>query len=66
MISYEPLFETMRRKGITSYRLEKMGFSLSTYYALKRGRNISTNTLDQLCRLLQCRVEDVLVYIPEE
>ncbi len=66
MISYEPLFQTMKEKGISSYRLGKMGFPLSNYYALKKGENISTHTLNHLCKLLQCRVEDVIVYIDEE
>ena len=66
MISYEPLFQTMKAKGITSYRLGKLGFPLSNYYAIKRGENISTHTLNQLCRLLQCRVEDVLQYVDED
>lgn len=56
----------MKEKGITSYRLGKMGFPLSNYYAIKRGENISTHTLNQLCKLLQCRVEEVLEYIDEE
>lgn len=66
MISYEPLFRTMKEKRITSYRLGKMGFPLSNYYAIKRGENISTHTLNQLCKLLQCRVEEILVYIEEK
>ena len=66
MISYEPLFQTMKEKGITSYRLGKMGFPLPNYYAMKRGENISTHTLDQLCRLLQCKVEDILEYLDEK
>lgn len=66
MISYAPLFRTMQEKGITSYRLGKMGFPLSNYYAMKRGENISTHTLNALCKLLQCRVEDVLEYIEDE
>ena len=65
MISYEPLFQTMKNKGITSYRLGKMGFPLSTYYAIKRGENISTHTLNQLCKLLQCSVEDILKYVDD-
>jgi len=65
MISYEPLFRTMKAKGITSYRLGKMGFPLSNYYAMKRGENISTHTLNQLCSLLQCPVEDVLEYVAD-
>lgn len=66
MISFEPLFKTMKVKGISSYRLGKMGFPLSNYYAMKRGENISTHTLNTLCKLLQCRVEDVLEYIEDE
>lgn len=66
MISYDPLFQTMKKKGITSYRLGKMGFPLSNYYAIKRGENISTHTLNHLCRLLQCRVEDVIEYVEED
>lgn len=66
MISYKPLFQTMKEKGITSYRLGKMGFPLSNYYAMKRGENISTHTLNLLCKLLQCRVDEVLEYIDEE
>lgn len=65
MISYEPLFQTMKNKGISSYRLGKMGFPLSNYYAIKRGENVSTHTLNQLCKLLQCKVEDIIVYLDD-
>ena len=66
MISYEPLFRTMKEKGISSYRLGKMGFPMSNYYAMKRGENMSSQTLNQLCRRLQCRVEDVMEYVEDE
>ena len=62
VISYEPLFKTMKEKGITSYRLFKMGFPQSNYYAIKHGENISTNTINELCRLLRCNVSDILTY----
>ena len=65
MISYEPLFQTMKEKGITSYRLIKMGFPQSNYYAIKRGENISTHTVDQLCRLLSCDVADIMRYVED-
>ena len=65
MISYGPLFRTMQEKGVTSYRLMKLGFPRSTYYAMKRGENISTHTVDQLCRLLKCNVSDIMEYIEE-
>ena len=66
MISYEPLFRTMKEKGITSYRLGKMGFPLSNYYAMKHGDNVSTHTHNQLCKLLGCKIDDILEYIDED
>ena len=66
IISYEPLWETMRRNGVTTYALIKnYSFSRGTLDSLKQGRNISTSTLNDLCRILDCRVEDVLVYTPD-
>lgn len=66
MLSYEPLFKTMKEKGITSYQLQKMGFNRATYYSIKSGKSVSTNTIAQLCKLLKCRVEDVIEYIDDE
>ncbi len=66
MISYEPLFRTMADKNISSYRLMKMGFPRSTYYAMKRGDNISSHTVNQLCKILKCNVSDIMEYIDEE
>ena len=66
MISYEPLFRTMKNKGITSYRLQKMGFNRATYYSIKNGKSVSTNTIALLCKLLNCRVEEVTEYIDDE
>lgn len=66
MISYKPLFQTMKKKGITSYRLFKMGFPQSNYYAMKRGENVSTHTINTLCKLLNCNVSDIMTYLPEE
>ena len=65
MISYEPLFKTMSAKGITSYKLQKMGFNRATYYSIKQGKSVSTNTICLLCKLLQCRVEDVIEFIDD-
>lgn len=65
LISYEPLFQTLKEKGISSYRLETMGFARSTYYAMKKGKSVSTNTIDQLCTLLECQVSDIMKFLPE-
>ena len=66
MMSYAPLFRTMKEKGVTSYRLQKMGFNRATYYSIKIGQSVSTNTIERLCKLLQCRVEDVIEYVEDE
>ncbi|MDE6852749.1 MAG: helix-turn-helix transcriptional regulator [Lachnospiraceae bacterium] len=66
MISYAPLFKTMKQKKITSYRLEKLGFSRATYYSIQKGNSVSTNTINQLCKLLKCSVSDIMEYIDEE
>ena len=66
MISYAPLFKTMKEKHITSYRLEKLGFPRATYYSIQKGNSVSTNTINQLCKLLKCNVTDVMEYIEDE
>lgn len=66
MISYAPLFKAMKARQITSYRLEKMGFSRATYYSIQKGNSVSTNTINQLCRLLKCGVPDIMEYIDDE
>ncbi|MEY8524355.1 helix-turn-helix transcriptional regulator [Lachnospiraceae bacterium 38-10] len=66
MISYAPLFKTMKEKQITSYRLEKLGFSRATYYSIQKGNSVSTNTINQLCRLLKCNVSDIMEFIDED
>ena len=67
MISYAPLWETMKRKGVTTYTLIKeYGFSRGTLDSLKQNRNISTATLNDICDILSCNVEDVLQYTPDK
>ena len=67
MIRYTPLWETMRRKGLTTYGLIKdYGVSRGTLDSLKHDRNVSTATLNDLCEILDCRIEDVLEYLPED
>lgn len=66
MISFEPLKRTMKQRGVSSYRLEKMGFSRATYYSIMQGNSISTNTVNQLCKLLHCGVSDVIEYVEDD
>ena len=66
MISYAPMWKTMKEKGITTYSLIKYyEFSRGTLDSLKQNRNISTATLNDICNILSCRVEDVLQHVPD-
>ena len=56
----------MKEKNISSYRLEKLGFSRATFYSIQQGNSISTNTVNQLCKLLKCEVSDVMEFIDED
>ena len=67
MISYAPLWKTIKKKGATTYTLQvKGGVSSSTYRRLKAGESVSTNTLDALCSILDCDLQDIVEYIPEK
>ena len=67
MISYAPLWETMKRKKISTYALIKYhSFSRGTLDSLKQNRNVTTATLNDLCRILSCNIEDILKYLPDE
>lgn len=67
MISYSPLWATMKVRGATTYTLQaKGGISSSTVRRLKAGESVSTNTLDALCQLLGCSLSDIIEYIPNE
>ena len=66
MISYAPLWRTMKQRGVSTYTLiSQYGFSRGTPDRLKQTRNVTTNTLDDLCRILDCEIGDVVEYIPE-
>ncbi|MDD6061272.1 MAG: helix-turn-helix transcriptional regulator [Oscillospiraceae bacterium] len=66
MISYEPFYKTLKEKNVTTYRLIKdYNISRSLIDRLKHNKPISTVTLNDLCRILSCRVEDILLYIED-
>ncbi len=63
MITYEPFFETLSRKGISTYKLiNDFGFSKGTLDSLRHNRNITMETLNTLCNLLDCEVTDIIHY----
>lgn len=66
MISYGPLWKTMEIRGATTYTLQvKGGISSSTIRRLKANQSVSTNTLEALCKILNCTLQDILIYLPD-
>ncbi len=67
MILYDPLWKTMKERGATTYTLQVKGqISSSTIRRLKAGESVSTNTLDALCKILQCDLADIVAYLPDK
>lgn len=67
MISYEPFWETLKSKGMTTYTLITYhNISSATIDRIKKGGGITTAKLDDLCRILQCEICDIVKYIPDQ
>ncbi len=66
LITYEPFWNTIKAKGITTYTLiNKYNISSATIDRMKKGKGISTMKIDDFCRILNCKVEDIILYIPD-
>ena len=66
MIVFDRLWRTMKRKGISQYKLIQVyGFSSGQLDRLRKNGNVSTYTLNELCRILDCSLEDISEYIPD-
>ena len=64
MIIYDPFWKTIKEKGISTYALiQKYNISSSTINRIRKNQGISTLTINDLCRILNCRVEDILEYV---
>lgn len=64
MISYQPLWDTLKRKGITQYELiNKYKVSAGQLSRLRANNNVSTNTLNTLCEILDCQISDIVCYV---
>ncbi len=67
MITFEPFWRTLKEKNISVYELlEKRKFSHGTYDSIKKNKNVTLNTIDQLCEILDCKVEDIVQYKEDE
>ena len=66
MIKFDRLWETMSKKGVSTYQLrEKCGIDSKTIRRLKANENIETKTLNKLCSVLDCKLEDIAEYVED-
>ncbi|NRG69871.1 helix-turn-helix domain-containing protein [Streptococcus suis] len=65
MISFKPLWQTMKDKDISQYRLLKSGIDNKTLDSLKKNKNITLLTLEELCNILDCKPNDIIEFIPD-
>ena len=66
-VSYKRLFHLMIEKNITNSELQKKaGFSGNIITRLKRNRYISLESAESICRVMDCGVDDILEFVPDE
>ena len=64
MFKFDKLFETIKKKGISTYRLrEECILDSKTIKRLKNNQNIELKTLDKVCEYLDCKIEDVVEFV---
>ncbi len=67
MIVFDKLWSVMREKGVSTYQLrEKCGIDSKTVRRLRTNDNMETKTLNKLCTVLDCRLEDIAEYVPDK
>ncbi len=66
MITYEPFYKTMKAKGVTTYKLiNEYNISRSLIDRLKHNKPITTVTINDLCKILDCNISDIAEYKPD-
>jgi len=64
MIVFNKLWETMKKKNVSQYQLiKKYGFSTGQLDRLRKNENVNSYTLNTLCEILDCKLEDIAEYI---
>lgn len=67
MISYDPFWETLHQKDISTYQLiYSHGILPDTIQRLRSGKTITTKTLNTLCSVIGCQVSDILEFVPDD
>ena len=66
MIIFNKLWDTLKKRGVSTYKLrEDCGIDSKTIRRLRANENMETKTLDKLCAVLQCKLEDIAEYTEE-
>lgn len=66
MIKYDPLWRTLKEKGIRQYQLIKdYGIDKAQLQRLRQNLVVKTLILNRLCQILDCRIEDIMEYVPD-
>ncbi len=66
MISFAPLWKTLDKKNISQYQLiNTYGVSTGTLDALRKNKSVTLNTIQDLCRILNCTIDDVVEILPD-
>ena len=67
MIKYDRLWQTMKARSVTQYDLyTHHNVNRSQLDRLRKNQNVEVNTIDKLCNILHCRVEDIMEHIPDD
>ena len=67
MITYGRLWQTMKQWGVSQYDLyTHYNVNRSQLNRLRHNENVEINTIDKLCNILQCRVEDIMEHFPDD
>ena len=66
MISYEPLWKTLKEKNISQYYLLQQGIGNRVLDSLRNNKNINMLTLERLCDVIGCTPNDIVEFVPEE
>ena len=67
MIKYDPLWRTLKEKGISQYQLIKdYGIDKAQLQRLRQNLVVKTLILNRLCQILDCRIEDIMEYVPDD
>lgn len=67
MIKYDRLWVTLKKKHISQYKLIKdYGIDKAQLHRLRKNMVVKTIVLNRLCKILECRIEDIMEYVPDE